>query len=193
MADPMTYTFYGTVVPTLINVCNSAISILSTAQKEIGTSPELGTEQELLDSKFGDMLPFRMQPIFCTKFPGEAFRKTGLTSAPAPNYDPSSFTDLAAVIEFFKAVKALYESIDAEKFNAAAGQSVEVPFENMGKTLTMSGLADYMHSFGVPNAFFHLNSMYMLLRSKGFKLGKGVYVGAFMSEQQQKDWAPLRA
>jgi hypothetical protein len=30
------------------------------------------------------------------------------------------------------------------------------------------------------------------LRSKGFKLGKGVYIGSFMSEQQQKDWAPLR-
>lgn len=192
MADPMTYNFHGTVVPTLINVCNSAISILTTAQKELSSSPSLGSEQDILDAKFGDMLPFRLQPIFCAKFPAEAFRKTGLTSAPAPAYDPS-FADLSAVIEFFKTVKAMYESIDAEKFNAAAEKSVEVPFENMGKTLTMSGLADYMHSFCVPNAYFHLNSMYMLLRSKGFKLGKGVYVGAFMSEQQQKDWAPLRA
>lgn len=191
MADPMTYSFYGTVVPTLIKVCNSAISILTTAQKELAATPSLGTEQEILDSNFGDMLPFRVQPILGTKFPAEAFRKTGLTSSPPPTYDPS-FANLDAVIEFFKTVKAMYESIDAEAFNAAAEKSVEVSFESMGKTLTMSGLADYMHSFGVPNAFFHLNCMYMLLRSKGFKLGKGVYVGVFMSEQQQKDWAPLR-
>ncbi|RZK28953.1 MAG: DUF1993 family protein, partial [Hymenobacter sp.] len=53
-------------------------------------------------------------------------------------------------------------------------------------------LADYIHTFAVPNSYFHLNAMYMLLRSKGFKLGKGVYVGSFMSAQQQSDWAPLR-
>jgi hypothetical protein len=39
--------------------------------------------------------------------------------------------------------------------------------------------------------YFHLNAMYMLLRSKGFALGKGTYVKAFFSEQAKKDWAPL--
>jgi hypothetical protein len=33
--------------------------------------------------------------------------------------------------------------------------------------------------------------MYMLLRSKGFTLGKGTYVRPFFSEQAAKDWAPL--
>ncbi|OAL03118.1 hypothetical protein IQ06DRAFT_218423 [Phaeosphaeriaceae sp. SRC1lsM3a] len=192
MADPITYTFHGTVVSTLINTCNSAISILTTAKDEISKNSSLPSEQEILDLNFGDMLPFRVQPILCTKFPAEAFRKTGLTSAPSPTYDPSSFSDLSSVIEFFKQVKALYESIDAKAFNDAAGKSVDVPFDSMGKTLTMTGLADYMHSFCVPNAYFHINAMYMLLRNKGFKLGKGVYVGTFMSEQQKKDWAPLR-
>lgn len=31
----------------------------------------------------------------------------------------------------------------------------------------------------------------MLLRSKGFTLGKGTYVKPFFSEQAAKDWAPL--
>ncbi|KAH7385540.1 hypothetical protein DE146DRAFT_210404 [Phaeosphaeria sp. MPI-PUGE-AT-0046c] len=193
MSDPVTYTFHGTVVPTLINLCDSAISILTTAKDEISKAEAntLPSEQEILDASFGDMLPFRVQPILGTKFPAEAFRKTGLTSAPSPAFDPS-FSDLSAVVDFFKQIKAMYESIDAKAFNDAAGKSVDVTFESAGKTLTMTGLADYMHSFGVPNAYFHLNSMYMILRSKGFKLGKGVYVGPFMSEQQQKDWAPLR-
>jgi hypothetical protein len=33
--------------------------------------------------------------------------------------------------------------------------------------------------------------MYMLLRSKGFTLGKGTYVKPFFSEQAARDWAPL--
>jgi hypothetical protein len=33
--------------------------------------------------------------------------------------------------------------------------------------------------------------MYMLLRSKGFVLGKGKYVSPFFTEQAKKDWAPL--
>jgi hypothetical protein len=33
--------------------------------------------------------------------------------------------------------------------------------------------------------------MYMLLRNKGFTLGKGAYIRGFLSEQARKDWAPL--
>lgn len=108
-----------------------------------------------------------------------------------PEFNPG-FADLSAAIAYFQTCLAAYESIDAEKFNGAASSPVDVPFENMGKTLHMSGLADYFHGFCVPNAYFHVNAMYMLLRSKGFKLGKGVYVGSFMSETQKADWAPLR-
>jgi hypothetical protein len=112
-------------------------------------------------------------------------------STPVPTFNPdfSSFDD---VIKFFQQAVAVYDAIDPKAYNESAEKSVEVSFENAGKTLVMKGLADYVHGFVVPNAYFHLNAMYMILRSQGFTLGKVIYIGCFMSEQQQKDWAPLK-
>lgn len=195
MSNPVTYSFYGTTIPVLRNCARSAISILTAAQDEIskaGANGALPSEQEILDAKFGDMLPFRVQPILLTKFPLNALKHLGLNSStPIPKFNPaySTFDD---VIEFFNQSIAVYDAVDEKAYNESSEKSVDVAFENAGKTLVMKGLADYFHGFVVPNAWFHLNTMYMILRSKGFTLGKGVYVQSFMSEQQKKDWAPLK-
>jgi hypothetical protein len=194
MSDPVTYTFHGTTIPVLRNLATSAITFITAAQDEISKAPSgtFPTEQELLDSSFGDMLPFRVQPILTAKFPLAGISHLNLNgSTPIPALNPG-FADFAAVIDFFKQVQAVYDAVDANTFNESANKSVDVPVESAGKTLHMTGLADYYHGFAVPNTYFHVNAMYMLLRSKGFKLGKGSYVGPFMSEQQKKDWAPLR-
>jgi len=193
MADPVTYTFYGTTVPTLRNIAKSAISILTTALDEISAAKSaFPSEQELLDTQFADMLPFRMQPILLAKFPLAPLTQHSLSSAAAPALDPG-FTSLTDVIEFFQATIAVYDAIDEKAFNDAATKSVDVEFQNLGKTLSMKGFADYYHSFCVPNAYFHLNAMYMLLRSRGFSLSKAVYIGEFLSAQQKADWAALKA
>jgi hypothetical protein len=193
MSDPVTYNFYGTTIPVLRNIAKSAISILTAAQDEISAAKSaFPSEQEILDTSFGDMQPFRMQPIFGAKFPVEALTFLSLNgSANAPAMDPS-FESLQSVIDFFKACVAVYDAVDEKAMNDSALKGVDVSFQSMGKTLHMQALADYFHSFAVPNAFFHLNAIYMLLRSKGFKLSKGAYIGSFMSAQSQKDWAPLR-
>jgi uncharacterized protein len=194
MSDPMTYTFYGATIPTLRNLTSSAISVLTTAQNEIANAPSgtFPSEQELLDSTFGDMLPFRVQPILMAKFPFAGITHLNLNgSTPIPAMNPG-FADFAAVIDFLKQIIAVYDAIDAKTFNESAGKSVDLTIESANKTLNMTGLADYYHGFAVPNTYFHVNAMYMLLRAKGFKLGKGSYIASFMSEQLKKDWAPLR-
>jgi hypothetical protein len=195
MADPVTYTFYGTTIPVLRQCATSAISIFTAAREEItkaGSNETFPSEQELLNTKFGDMLPLSYQPILHAKFPLSALQYFELNnSTPVPTFNPdfSSFDD---VIKFFQQAVAVYDAIDPKAYNESAEKSVEVSFENAGKTLVMKGLADYVHGFVVPNAYFHLNAMYMILRSQGFTLGKVIYIGCFMSEQQQKDWAPLK-
>lgn len=195
MSDPVTYSFYGTTVPVLRNVATSAISILTAAKTECASADEgnFPTEQELLDHQFGNMLPFRVQPILLAKFPTAAIQHlhlNGSTTVPAMSPAFTSFDD---VIEFFKQLQAVYDAIDEKTFNESAEKSVDVPIESAKVTLHMTGLADYFHGFVIPNCYFHLNAMYMLLRSKGFKLGKGVYIGCWMSDQQKEDWAPLRS
>ncbi|KAH7371535.1 hypothetical protein BKA66DRAFT_469479 [Pyrenochaeta sp. MPI-SDFR-AT-0127] len=194
MSDPVTYSFYGTTVPVLRNIATSAISILNAAKTERSSAAEdaFPSEQELLDSQFSNMLPFRVQPILLAKFSIAALQHLQLHgTTPLPVLSPA-FASFDDVIEFFKQSLAVFDAIDETKFNESAEKSVDIPFEQAGVTLQMTGFADYFHGFVIPNSYFHLNAMYMLLRSKGFKLGKGVYVGCWMSDQQKKDWAPLK-
>ena len=193
MSDPVNYSFYGTTVPVLRSIAATAIGVLTAAKDERSkaTDGTLPSEQEILDANFADMLPLRLQPILLAKFPLQALESLGLSgSATIPAFDPG-FSSLDDVIEFFKQTMAVYDAIDETKYNESAGKSVDVAIKP-GTTLHMRGLADYFHGFIIPNCYFHLSAMYMLLRSKGFALGKGVYVGSFMSKQLQEDWAPLR-
>ncbi|KAH7071949.1 hypothetical protein BKA63DRAFT_516690 [Paraphoma chrysanthemicola] len=188
MSDPMTYSFYGTIIPVFKGINNSAISTLTAAQTEIANGLPI-TEQELLDARIGDMLPLRTQPLLLAKFQTAPLEALKLTSASIPAMD-NSYTSLADMVDFFKAMNAVFDAVDEKAFNEAAGKQFEV--QVAGKTLKISGLADYFHGYVVPNSYFHLNAIYMLLRSKGFKLGKRVYVGPWMSETLRSDFAPLR-
>ena len=191
MSDPVTYNFYGTTVPVLRNISISAINTLRAAKDE-QSKGGLPSDQEILDSQLGDMLPFRVQPALLAKFSVPALDYLKLSKVDIPEMR-NDFKTLDEVIEFFEGVKKVFDSLDEKEYNDAAGKSCEVSLGPGKPTLRMTGLADFLHSFTVPNSYFHLNAMYMLLRNAGFKLGKGMYIGAFMSEQQQEDWAPLRA
>jgi hypothetical protein len=137
------------------------------------------------------MLPIRNQPILFAKFSLAALQHLNLTSAAIPALD-AEFTSLQDVIDFFTSVEAALAAVDEEKFNAAAEKSFDIPFPQMGKTMKVTGMADYFHGFLIPHDYFHVNAIYMLLRSQGFALGKSVYVGAFMTETLGKDFAVLR-
>jgi hypothetical protein len=190
MSDPVTYSFYGTTIPVLRSIATSAINILNAAKEEMAAQDKLPSEQELLDAKFEHMLAFRMQPILLAKFPVAALDHLKLNgSSPIPELSPD-FASLDAVIDFLKQIQAVFDAVDEKTFNESASKGVDIPVAN--KTLHMTGLADYYHSFVVPNSYFHLNAMYMLLKSKGFQLSKAVYIGPWVSEQQKKDWAPLK-
>ncbi|KNG46860.1 helix-turn-helix-domain containing protein type [Stemphylium lycopersici] len=184
------YSFYDATIPVMRNISKSAISFLTAAKEEISKNSNLPSEKELLDAKIGDMLPFRAQPILIGNFQTVALESLKLSSAAAPAMNPSAFSSFDDLINFFKQVIAVFDGVDEKAYNESAKKSVDVPVA--GKTLTMTALHDYTESFVIPNSYFHLNALYMLLRSKGFALGKTTYIAGFMSEQSQKDWAPLR-
>ncbi|KAI4910207.1 hypothetical protein J4E90_007639 [Alternaria incomplexa] len=182
--------FYQATVPTFKGIANSAVGFLTAAKEEQAKNSSLPSDQDLLNAQLGDMLPFRMQPILVGKFPLDGVTTLKLNgSAAPPNLDPSSFSSLDDVINFFKQFAAVFDAVDEKTYNESAGKSFDVTVA--GKTMTMSNLAEYYNSFVIPNSYFHLNAMYMLLRSKGFALGKGKYLSPFFTEQAKKDWAPL--
>jgi hypothetical protein len=186
------YSFYTATVPVLRNIAKSAIGFLTAAKEELSKgNTNLPSEKEVLDAQFGDMLPFRMQPIILAKFSLAGIQTFKLSeSATPPTLDPSAFTSFDDVINFFKQLLAVFEAVDEKAYNESASKGLDVGVAT--KTLHMSSLESFTNDFVVPNDFFHLNAMYMLLRSKGFTLGKGSYIGGFMTEQSTKDWAPLK-
>ncbi|KAJ4990932.1 3-oxoacyl-acyl-carrier-protein synthase [Stagonosporopsis vannaccii] len=190
MTDPITYNFYGTTVPVLRNISTTVINTLHAAKDE-QSKGSLPSDQEILDSNFGDMLPFRVQPILLAKFSLAALEFLKLSKADGPAMNPG-FKTLDEVIEFFENMNKVLDNVDEKEYNDAAEKSCDISLGPGKPTLHMTGFADYFHNFVVPNSYFHLNAMYMLLRNAGFKLGKRFYIGSFMSEQQKKDWAPLR-
>ncbi|EMD85950.1 hypothetical protein COCC4DRAFT_33663 [Bipolaris maydis ATCC 48331] len=186
-------TFYDATVPVMCGISKSAIGFLTAAKEELSKeNANLPSESDVLNAQLGDMLPFRMQPIILSKFQLVGIQTLKLAeSATAPNLDPSTFSSFDDVISFFKQLLAVLEAVDANAYNESAEKGVDV--EIGPKTLHMSTLKSFTNDFVVPNSYFHLNAMYMILRSKGFSLGKSIYIGGFMSEQSIKDWAPLRA
>jgi hypothetical protein len=89
------------------------------------------------------------------------------------------------IIQFFQGIKAVFDSIDEKGYNKAAEKSCDVSIGPSKPTIHITGLV-------IPNLYFHLNAIYMMLGNAEFKLGQDVYLETFMSEQQQKDWAYFR-
>jgi hypothetical protein len=96
------------------------------------------------------------------------------------------------IIQFFQGIKAVFDSIDEKGYNKAAEKSCDVSIGPSKPTIHITGLVDYFHGFAIPNLYFRLNAIYMMLGNAEFKLGQDVYLETFMSEQQQKDWAYFR-
>jgi hypothetical protein len=144
-----TYSFYQTTIPQLRGVAKSVITFLTAAKDEQSKNSSLPSDADLLNAQLGDMLPLRMQPIFVAKFQLEGITQHKLSSASPPNLDPSSFSSIDDVINFFKQLVAVYDAVDEKAFNESAEKSLEVSVA--GKSLKMTTTANFYNSFAIPN------------------------------------------
>ncbi|KAK9388138.1 hypothetical protein V1515DRAFT_533893 [Lipomyces mesembrius] len=80
---------------------------------------------------------------------------------------------IAKTIELLKAA-------DASKF--AGKEEVEVIFKAGRMERLMTGQS-YLTSFALPNFFFHLNTAYAILRTKGVPIGKLDYLTSFFTDE----------
>jgi hypothetical protein len=99
MSDPVTYNFNLTTVPVLRNITISTINVLRTAKDEQSKS-SLPADEQILDSTFGDILPFRVQPMLLANFSVAAleFLKLPKAGVPALRADFKTLDEM--IIEF---------------------------------------------------------------------------------------------
>ncbi|MEG0820013.1 MAG: DUF1993 domain-containing protein, partial [Brevundimonas sp.] len=69
---------------------------------------------------------------------------------------------------------AYVESVDPAQFAGAETRAVQLKFPGM--ELNFEG-AGYLTSFALPNFYFHVTTVYALLRHAGVALGKRDYMG----------------
>jgi len=88
---------------------------------------------------------------------------------------PDEEKSFAELQERIAKTKAYVQGLPAGAFDDAATRKVTFPIA--GTQFEMDG-ADYLHTFAMPNFFFHATSAYAILRANGVELGKRDFMGA---------------
>ena len=131
----------------------------------------INAEGKLID----DMRPLTFQIQVCSNTIKKLLaRVAGATDVPAWADDETTFEQLHARIA---KTQDLIKSIDESKYVDA---ETEVELQVGPHTMKISA-KKYMLGYALPNFFFHLNTTYAILRSKGVPIGKADYIGPFMA------------
>ena len=167
----MSITMYSASVPVFVRMLGNLASWLDKAEahaqaKKFDPAVYLGARLA------PDMLPFTKQiQIACD---GPKFALVRLGGVEAPKFDDTE-TSIAELRERLHATLEFIKSVPAEKIDGTEDKEVTIPRRD--GPITMKGEA-YLKHFVLPNFFFHVTTVYALLRHNGVELGKKDYLGA---------------
>ena len=124
-----------------------------------------------------DMLPFTKQiQIACDAV---KFGIARLAAVEAPKFEDNE-TSLADLRARIRKTIDFVESVPASKIDGSEGRDVIVPRRD--GSMTLKGEV-YLKHFALPNFFFHVTTVYALLRHNGVELGKADYLGSMQALQ----------
>lgn len=127
---------------------------------------------DLLNAKLADDMMTLIQQVQRVSDTAKltAVRIGGVANVSMPDEEttfPQLKQRVAATITFL-------EGVPAEAINANAGKEVSRKTAKGERTYSAKG---YVLEFAVPNFFFHLTTVYAILRHKGVPVGKNDYLG----------------
>lgn len=127
----------------------------------------------LLGSRLApDMFPLTRQiQIACDMAKGMAGRLAGQT---LPVFEDVE-TTLPELKERIAKTLAYVDSLDDAAFDG--GEQREVRVKTRAEELVFQG-GDYLVGFALPNFYFHVTAVYLILRHNGVELGKRDFLGA---------------
>jgi uncharacterized protein len=167
MSQP--FTLYDVTVPALKKGLTNLAAILKKAEtyaadKNIKTEVILGARLAL------DMLPLARQiQIVSDNAKGAVGR---LAAVDMPKYEDDE-TTFEALQQRLAKTLAFIDTIDPKAFEGAEGREIVLTFGQNSHHFT--GLS-YVHSYLMPNFFFHVSMAYAILRHYGVTLGKSDYI-----------------
>jgi hypothetical protein len=167
----MSITMHSASAPVFVRMLGNLLTWLDKAQAR--ADEKKFDPAVLLGARLApDMLPLTKQiQIACDT---AKFAAARLGSAQAPTFEDNETTldqlraRVHATIEFVKSVPAA-SVVDSE--------SKEITIPRRDGSMTMKG-EDYLRFFVMPNFYFHVTTVYALLRHNGVELGKMDFLGA---------------
>ncbi len=162
--------FYQSTVTLPIARMNALISLLEKVETQ--AQEKNMSDTEILALRLApDMFPLAKQVQIVSD--NAKWVVARLTGRDAPKMEDTEYT-LRELRTRLASTIAFLETFSEKDFaNAATAEARYVYFPGMH----MIG-ADYVFGYAIPNFFFHLVTIYDILRNSGFDIGKADYIGS---------------
>ena len=168
----MSITMHSASVPIFVKMLGNVAVWLDTA--EAHAAAKKFDVAVLLNSRLApDMLPLTRQiQIACDS---AKFGVSRLAGGDAPKFEDTEATVAELKARLANTV-AYLKSVPAALLDGTEAKDIEVP-TRAGEPLKFKGEA-YLKHFVLPNLFFHVTTVYALLRHNGVELGKKDFLNA---------------
>ena len=168
----MSISIHDILVPTVNRMFESTIAVLKKAES-FAAARKIDVAV-LLNSRLApDMFPLTRQVQIATDtVKGAAARLTGIEIPSFPDIEttlPELEARIAKTLEFVN-------SIPAGKYAGSETRDIVVP--RRAGDLHTKGLP-YLTQFVLPNFYFHVTTIYAILRHNGVEIGKNDFLGKF--------------
>ncbi len=167
----MTISLYDALIPQFRQLLGSTKTLLTKAEAHCAEH-DLDHADIIGARLIEDMQPFAYQ-VKCTSEHSigaiRAVREGVFT--PSTAYPPDNFAALHALVD---ATDADLAALTRNEIDGFVGQDMRFEFKSMVIPFTAE---NFLLSFAQPNFYFHATTAYDVLRMKGVKLGKMVFLG----------------
>ena len=167
----MTISMHSASVPVFARMLNNLSAVLGKADQH--AAARKFDVAVLLSARLApDMFPLTRQvQIACD---AAKFGVARLSGVEAPSF-PDTEATLAELQERIRKTIEFIKSVPADKLDGTEDKDVSVPVRGM-EPLQFKGEA-YLKHHALPNFYFHVTTVYAILRHNGVDLGKGDYLG----------------
>jgi hypothetical protein len=164
---------YDASVPVFRHALGQLLDLLALARAHVATPPDDGpTEATLLQAQLvPDMLPLATQVQITVNFVARACAPlAGLPLPVAPMVEPSLAALRARVLQ-------VLGWLDTLRPEAMADAGSRLCHSRAGDADVALPGATFLHTYALPNFYFHMTLVYALLRLQGVPVSKGDFDG----------------
>lgn len=169
----MTSPMYLQSVPVFKQMLGAMKAVLAKAEAH-ATAHAIEPDAYLQARLFPDMFALLKQVQIAADFARGVCARLANVAVPANEGQEKSFADLSAMLD---ESLSFLDSLQAAQFEGSAEREI-VLRPGTPKERKFSGRA-YLAHYGLPQFFFHVTTVYAILRHNGIQIGKKDYMGAY--------------